>query len=59
MSNNELYDGGPSVHEHLTDEIMVGVELVIADPGLIVVGAEDVIIKPDELLISPDIVLAR
>jgi hypothetical protein len=47
---------------HLTDglvagdEVVVSVELVIADPGLVVVGADVVVVDPDAdaVVVDPD-----
>ena len=70
MSKNGPHDRGPPPHHGLVagDEVVVGVELVIANPGLVVVGAEVVVVDPDaevvvvgsdDVVIAPDVVLVR
>jgi len=70
MSKNGPHDRGPPLHDGLVagDEVVVGVELVIANPGLVVVGAEVVVVDPDaevvvvgsdDVVIAPDVVLVR
>ena len=77
MSKNGPHDRGPPSHDGLVagDEVVVSVELVIVDPGLVVVGAElwwltltpmswwltlpFVVVGSDDVVITPDVVLVR
>ena len=58
MSKNGPHDRGPPPHHGLVagDEVAVSVALVIADPGLVVVGADVVVVDPDAdvVVVDPD-----
>ena len=58
MSKNGPHDRGPPPHHGLVagDEVAVSVALVIADPGLVVVGADAVVVDPDAdvVVVDPD-----
>ena len=61
MSNHGRRSRGPPPHAGCVaaDEVLVGVELVIADPDAVVVADEVVVVAPDDLVIGPDVVLVR
>jgi hypothetical protein len=41
------------------DEVVIGVEIALDDPGPVIVSEDVVVIRPDEVVIAPDVVLDR